>query len=257
MNHQPYREWIELGLSDELSPQERQELQSHLVSCAECRTVSEEVQSLRDVLAKKPHVAVTDLLLMEARQQFRAALRAERNKVTLWQQVTEMVDAVLSPPMKLATGGAFMVALGFLGGYAMFSGSASPGIIPNGDSSAELSRSESQVSNVRFTDGDPSDGTIEFSFNAVTPMQVKGSPNDPGIQSLLVKALMTEDNPGVRLRAVSAMTSPMVDIQMTKTDDGVKAALLNAMKYDENPGVRKEAMKALRKMPLDEEVKLG
>ncbi len=257
MNHQPYREWIELGLANELSPHEKQELETHLASCAECRSVREEIQSLHNALAKKARVEVTDALLMEARQQFRAALRSERNKAGLWQQMTEFVDTVFAPPMKLAAGGAFLVAVGFVGGYVMFSGSTGQnGIVP-AEGDAELSRGELLVTNVRFDDGDPSDGTIEFSFDATTPMQVKGSPNDPGIQSLLVKALMNEDNPGVRLRAVSAMTSPMVNIQMTKTDAQVKTALINAMKYDENPGVRKEALKALKKMPFDDEIKQG
>ncbi|HEX9828740.1 MAG TPA: HEAT repeat domain-containing protein [Bacteroidota bacterium] len=260
MNHQPYREWIELGLSDELSAQERLQLETHLVSCAECRTVREEIQSLHATVTKNAGVEVTESLLMEARQQFRVALRHERTKVSAWQKVTEFVNAVFAPPMKLAAGGAFMLALGFLGGYMMFSGQSSQ----NGNSvtqqmtdETELTRGESQVANVKFIDGDPSDGSIEFSFDAITPVQVKGSPNDPGVQNLLVKALTNEENPGVRLRAVSAMTSPMVNIQFGNTDDQVKTALITAMKRDENPGVRKEALKALSKMPFDEDIKQG
>ena len=261
MNHQPYREWIELGVADELSAHERQELDGHLKACAECRSVQVEIQSLHTAVTRKARVEVTDDLLQEARQQFRAALRQERSKVALWQQITDVVDVVFAPPMKLAAGGAFMLAVGFLGGYLMFSQSA-----PNGNGSAlsqqmsdetELSRGESQVTNVRFEDADPSDGSIEFSFDAVTPVQVKGSPNDPGVQSVLVKALVGAENPGVRLRAVSAMTSPMVSIQANKQDKQVKNALINAMKFDENPAVRKEALKALGKLPFDDDIKQG
>lgn len=75
MNHQPYREWIELGLFDELSTEERQALDNHLKTCAECRATMEQVQALHAALQRAKLVEVTDELLMEARQEFRAALR--------------------------------------------------------------------------------------------------------------------------------------------------------------------------------------
>ncbi len=259
MNHQPYRKWIQLGLYEELSAEERQALDGHLQSCVECRTEMEQVQALHANVRKVRHFEVTDELLMEARQEFRAALRNERSTISLWQQITETVDALFAPPLKVALGGAFMLAVGFLGGYMMFRSPApNDGTIAQSMSKeTELTRGESQITNVKFVDADPSDGEIEFRFDAVTPLQVKGSPNDPGVQSVLVRALANEENPGTRLRAVSAITSPMVKIEFGKQDNQVKEALINAMKYDENPAVRKEALKALTKLPFDDDVKQG
>lgn len=256
MNHQPYREWIELALFEELSDDERQSLDRHLQSCAECRAVFEQTRLLQTTLARVQRVEVTDLLLMEARQEFRAALRKERSKVSIRQRLREFIGDLVAPPVRGAVGSAFMLALGFLGGYLMFRSLATNGSIAQRLSGeTELTRGESQIANVKFTDADPSDGEIEFSFDAVTPVNIKGSPNDPGIQSVLMKALTNEENPGVRLRAVSAMTSPMVKIELGKKDQEVKDALINAMKYDENPGVRKEALKALMKVPFDDDIR--
>ncbi|MGH2568087.1 MAG: zf-HC2 domain-containing protein, partial [Bacteroidota bacterium] len=257
MNHQQYREWIELGLFDELRTEERQALEEHLKSCGECSAEMETIQAFHRSIGRAKHFDVTDQLLMEARQQFRSAMRQEFTKVPLWHQITETVDALFAPPLKIALGGAFMLAVGFLGGYLVFRTPAPNGsrIAQSMSDATELSRGESQIANVKFVDADPSDGEIEFSFDAVTPVHVKGSPNDPGVQSVLVRALAHEDNPGTRLRAVSAITSPMVKIEFGRRDNEVKQALINSMKYDENPAVRKEALKALTRLPFDDEVK--
>jgi hypothetical protein len=259
MNHQPYREWIELGIFDELSKEERHSLDEHIRSCVECRAEVKASKRLHTAVSKAKKFGVTDELLMEARQEFRAALRKERSGVSLWQQVNIAIDAVLAPPLKLAAGGAFMLAVGVLGGYFMFHSTNrnGNGLAQSMSSSTQLSRGESQITNVKFSDADPSDGVVAFSFDAVTPVEVKGSPGDPGIQSVLVKALAHEENPGTRLRAVSAITSPMVNIQFNKQEKEIVESLVNAMKYDENPAVRKEAIKALRKLPLDDTIKEG
>ena len=150
MQHQPYREWIELGFLDELSNEDRRSLDAHLKSCAECRTEMKASKKLQSVVKRARKFEVTDELLMEARQEFRAALRQERSKVSLWQQANDAIDAVLAPPLKLAVGSAFMLAAGFLGGYLAFhsingTGAGLPQSMSKG---TQLSRGESQIINV-------------------------------------------------------------------------------------------------------------
>lgn len=259
MNHQPYREWIELALDEELSRDERQSLDQHLQSCAECRAEFEQMRLLQTTVAQIRRAEVTDQLLTEARQEFRSALRAlrkERANVSLGQQFMEFFDRFVTPPVRVIVGSAFMLALGFLGGYMIFSSPpTNGGIAQSMSGETELTRGELQITNIKFTDANPSDGEIEFSFDAITPVKVKGSPNDPGIQNVLVKALTNEENPGVRLRAVSAITSPMVKIELGKKDKQVRDALINAMKHDENPAVRREALKVLTRLPFDDDIK--
>jgi HEAT repeat protein len=55
--------------------------------------------------------------------------------------------------------------------------------------------------------------------------------------------LIAEENPGVRLRAVSALQ------QQTPPDQEAITALIGALRTDPNPAVRQKAVEALRKYP--------
>jgi len=110
--------------------------------------------------------------------------------------------------------------------------------VPNG---------EARVGQVRFTESPDTPGELEFTYEQVTPMRVRGTVNDPQIQLLLARTLVADDNPGVRLRAVSAISSHPA----RQADQEIKAALILALKTDPNAGVRKEALSALRRLPAD------
>ena len=259
MNHEQFREWIQLLVYGELKPDEQASLDQHLSGCTECQSELRELRNLKTVAGEPPRFQVSDSLLQEARQELRAALRIERSRVPLWDAINAKLDELLSPVGKLALSGSAMAAAGFFVGYLVFSSAPSGVAIQAVSGDTEILRGEARITNVRFDDADPSDGIVEFSFDAVSPVRVKGDPNDPGVQSVLTKALMTEENPGVRLRTVSAITS---QIQIGRSassegDDDVKRALIDAMKSDVNPGVRKEAMQALKKFPFDDAIKNG
>lgn len=262
MTHDQFKELLPLLVQDELDANQRAQLKGHLTACDECRAELDELRALAASVKSAGRLRVTETLLQEARMELRAALRTERSRVSPMERVGELLDSVLAPWAQWSVAGAAAVAAGFLGGYLVFSSpESSPGVALNAVSEdADVARGDARITNVRFDDADPSDDQIEFTFDAVTPVRVKGSPNDPGIQSVLTRALITEENPGVRLRTVSAITS---QIQMHRqatpatADDPVKNALIDAMKFDDNPGVRKEAMKALAKFPLDDAIKEG
>ncbi|MEX2117853.1 MAG: HEAT repeat domain-containing protein [Bacteroidota bacterium] len=261
MNHELFKSWLQLLVIDELESTDREALEAHLAGCNECRSELGELRNLRTAVAGQ-RFTVTDSLLQEARQELRAALRIERSRVPFWSGIMGRIDDLLAPWAKISVAGAAMVATGFFAGYLAFSGDPSGGggiAIKTVSDEADVTRGEARITNVRFDDSDASDGEIEFSFDAVSPVRVKGSPNDPGIQSVLTRALITEENPGVRLRTVSAITS-QIEINTgtpDAADNDVKRALIEAMKFDDNPGVRKEALRALAKFPFDELIKEG
>ncbi|MBI2619282.1 MAG: HEAT repeat domain-containing protein [Ignavibacteriales bacterium] len=259
--HEQYKERLLLSIHGELEADEQKKLESHVADCRECREELAHLKRLQVAVAALPRVSVTDSLLQEARRELRAAIRIERNRTSLGVTVGRFLERFMAPWVRLSAGAAAFLAVGFLGGALMFRSDVSNGgpILKQLSDQTEVLRGEAEITNVRFEDADPSDGEIAFSFHAVSPVKVRGNPNDPGIQSVLTKALMYEENPGVRLRAVSAITS-QIQIQLRKekgVDNEVKIALINAMKYDENPGVRKEALHALRKFPFDDEIKQG
>jgi hypothetical protein len=110
------------------------------------------------------------------------------------------------------------------------------------------------ISNVKVLDNNPVSGEVEFTFDAITPMHIKGSVNDERVQKVLTHALLNDENPGVRLRSVSAIASQS-ETGGPPVDPEVKKALLKALRSDENPAVRKEALKALQKLPFDNDIK--
>jgi HEAT repeat protein len=143
----------------------------------------------------------------------------------------------------LALGSLAMIACGVLIDRFAFPAAASP----QGPFQPDA---EARIANVRFLNP----GTqqeLEFSFDAVKPMRVRGTIHDERIQKVLTYALLNEQNPGVRLRAISTMAGP----SSRPPDREMKAALIIALRSDENAGVRKEALTALRKLPFDIEIR--
>jgi hypothetical protein len=105
---------------------------------------------------------------------------------------------------------------------------------------------------VRFVNSNPNTGEVEFSFDAVKPVYMKGSVNDPDVQKILAYALLNEQNPGVRLRSVDVIGSE--HLKSTGSEVEIKWALIAALKSDDNPGVRKEALAVPEKFPFDDVV---
>jgi HEAT repeat protein len=84
-------------------------------------------------------------------------------------------------------------------------------------------------------------------------MHVRGNINDEKVQKVLARALVNEENAGVRLQTVNAIASQGPNPK--NFDPEVKAALISALKGDENPGVRQQALRVLLRQTLDNEIK--
>ena len=85
----------------------------------------------------------------------------------------------------------------------------------------------------------------------VRPVRLRASVGDSRMQRVLAHALLTEDNPGVRLRAIEAL-----DVRTTGVvDEQVKLALIDALKTDPNAGVRSQSLRALQNLPFDQDIR--
>jgi hypothetical protein len=256
MTHEQYRERAELMFYDELEATERKELEAHLLVCKECRAFHDELKKLHGVLAQYTPVEVTDRLLFEARDQLIAAMRGKDAQTSLLDRLREYIGDTLLPNYKVALGGVLTIAIGFSLGYVAFKSgpTQSPSLslpVQTMSQSPELVRGDGQIANVRDISSDPRSGEVEFMFDAVMPVHMKGSVNDPKIQQVLAHAILNEQNPGVRLRTVNAIASERVE----QADSEVRDILIMAAVSDENPGVRIEALKALQQFPMDEKIK--
>ena len=269
MDHKEYREWLSLLLYEDLEKDQALIMQEHLQSCESCRAELAELRQMHSFLEKNQS-AVPDPLLLEARTQLRSALRKERGKHSFWQEWTSSLgewwrEMKVTPQYAAALAGIFTFVIGVIVGSSVLIKPSSENVAVvheepgekkgNGDellSTADFPGSGSDIANVRFIDSDSTDGEVEISFDAVKQVKLKRSINDPVIQKVLTYAVLKEQNPGVRLKAVNAIGAQQ---EQKKPDPLLKTALISALKFDKNAGVRKEALDILQKYPIDEETK--
>jgi hypothetical protein len=260
MNHQQYQDLLTLYLIDELDENDRRTIEQHLATCADCQSLRAELERLHAVVTEHALDEASDALLHGGRQQLHRSLVAVTRRGSVVRAFVEWLNNPIHPGVRIAFSRAAMLVVGVIAGYALFhrpavqdrTPSSSGGAVATIDSSAEQTReAEPRITNIRFIDSDAADGEVEFSFDAVMPVRLKGSVNDPKIQRVLTQAMLNERNPGTRLRSVNAINTD----SMLKPDRDVRDALILALKSDENPGVRREAARALQRFPFDDEIK--
>ena len=248
MSHKEIREKLPLLLYNELTEIERVSVEQHMEQCVDCRNELAEIRKLHGSLADKP-VTPTEELLQAARHQLRGALRLERSR---HQELPGRRLILWRPLFQYALGAVATLAVGVFVGYLAFGSRIQEHhrATGPGDGSGPMQNGDLQIANIKFIDADATDGQVEFEFDTVTPMRLKGSINHPQVQKVLSYAMVNEQNPGLRLRAVNAFQT-----QQFAPDAETKTALITTLKTDENPGVRMQAMAVLQKYPMDVPIK--
>ncbi len=253
MQHNEYKKLIQLSFYGELSSKEQDNLNRHLKTCVECREELENQKNLLAILSEHKSAKVNEEVLSSARYQLRGALRMEKDKFGFAHELLPKLAGLFSTPARLAFSFTTVMLIGILFG-SLFLGkkSVTEIITTTGDSDiTELSGDNVIITNLSFIDSDPSDGEVEFTFEAVKPVYIKGKVNDPKIQSILTYSMLNESNPGSRLNSINAMYT-----ELPKSfDKDVKDAIITVVMTDENPGIRREALKLMKKIPYDEEIK--
>ena len=255
MKHNDYKELLHFSFYDELNEEERRVLDDHVKTCGDCREEAEELRKLSTLFERGQRFAITDQMLNEARRELRVALRLEQSRRPFWVGILGQIDALASPIARYTLGGAAMLVLGLAAGYLLFKSPEAIGVSGISQSVGQGSAQSTgpTITNFRFI-GQPLQGSdVEFTFDMVTPVHMKGSVNDAAVQRVLAQALMNDQNPGARLRTVSAIAEQGEALK--SSDKEIKTALLDAVKSDPNVGVRKQALQALKRFPLDGEVK--
>ena len=254
MSHQDWIERVELSLYGELTEADHALLDEHLASCPACRAERASMEQLHAVLGEAPQDAPTRALLSEARRELRLRLSRERSGNPASEWLRGLFRTPAASRTGMALGGLALVAAGVLIG-TNWGTNWSPRRAESAPAQAAAQQSQSlggdtRITNVRFITSDPSTGEIEFAFEAIKPVRMKGHINDEQIQRVLSHAIMNEQNVGVRLASISAVSSTRA-----LPDKEIKNALIAALESDENAGVRAEAMKALRGYAPDEEIR--
>jgi hypothetical protein len=255
MKHDQYKELLHLTLYHELGEDEQKVLQEHMKTCSECQTEFAELEKLESVLSRGQRFEVSDALLDEARRELRVVLRLERSKRPFWSEWLERFDLMTSPGLRVALGGVATLVVGLSLGYLIFAPPAGVGTLGTLStvSRSNLQQSDTRVSNFHLHQQAAEGGEVEFSFDMVTPIRMRGNINDNAVQRIMAQALVNDQNPGARILTASALAS---HVESSKAHDKeIKTALIQALRSDPNIGVRKEALKAMQNLPLDQEIK--
>ena len=266
MKHAQFKEWLHLSVIDELNADARQLLDGHLSGCSECRVELRDLLRFRSAIAENPPVEMTDRLLQEARQQLHLSLLEHRLRKPFWERAALWAQDFVVREYKIAFGGIAMAALGIFVGFLIFSQPqkveektsrietpVAEQAMQSSSGAESFTQGNTRTSDLHLIDAGGKDGTVEFTFEAVTPMHVRGNINDEKVQKVLARALVNEENAGVRLQTVNAIASQGPEHK--NLDPEVKAALISALEGDENPGVRQQALRVLLRQTLDNEIK--
>jgi HEAT repeats/Putative zinc-finger len=273
---------IVLFLYEELAEREQTELESHLQGCEVCNDLFEQQKSFHAALAEDtgPWNVPSDLLVESRRALANELDRIERKPWSRgWWRLPAFSFVVT--PMRLLEW-TTLVAVGLAAGVYLNSSVLRTGSSPSSLASSSVSASSGSetVSNLRIINSDAT-GNVELAGDMVRPMHFQGNIMDESVQQLLVgamrdgrnpssrmsavellsrqpdsrqvkealiRALIEDDNLGVRLKALQILKP------FTNRDKDVQAAFMNALAYDEAAGVRVQAIEALRPLAHDDSV---
>ncbi len=261
MNKEKFIEQAHLYLLNELDANEKTVLENLMLENDELRAEYDSIKTLYEMIEENRPGEVDEKLLTSARYSLMRAVRSESVEPIFKYKVIQLLKNIFIGNYKLTFGGAGIFLIGLFVGYIFFVSSSVERPMITTSQPVDIDKMQSgvesgdvKISNIRIPTNITGGAEIEVSFDAVKPISYKGNADDPFIQRLLASALMTEKNPGLRLRTVNTIALQLEN-EKTNIDPKVKSALITALKVDSNPAVRKEALNALVKFPFDGEIR--
>lgn len=249
MNDHELNELLHLAAMNELSPDQERALDSRLKRNPAAKKELEELKRLGALIALNAPAPLPETVLTEARRGLRRHLTAPSWTVR-FDRFHTVLREWFSP--RFAVTGAAALALGVLIGYCSFNLPEGPALSIQ-PASETPENTATRIENLRFIDQDGSDGEVEFEFDAVAPVRLKGRIDDPEVQRILTHAMLNESNAGVRLSSMQTIAREAE--RSSAVDTAVVAALIAALSGDVNPGVRREALRVLQQMPFSPRIR--
>jgi hypothetical protein len=198
------------------------------------------------LLAQRPRIEPSPDLLVECRQALEEAL--DREQLGWHGLIRDWLAFLQLPPRRAAPRIAFVLSLAvFSFGLGWTLRPRAARVIPSetgGVASSSLAGADFE--NMRINDisrvaPDPKTGDVRITLDAQHRVTLEGSLDDPHIQQLLVYAVKSYDNPGIRRDTLDALRA-------RTNSPNVRAALLYTMQHDSNVGNRLAALDAVRDM---------
>lgn len=234
---------LALYIYDELRGDERAAVETHLASCETCRKAMEQARDLMDLLRGQPVAEPAPDLLVHCRQRLEESL--DREQMGWRALVRAWLPLAAAHPARAATA-LTLVAFGFSLGWIVRPRMGS--VLPRSEGTPPAATSQmtggdlggARINSISQVAPDPETGQMQITLNAEKRVTMEGSLDNPHIRDLMVYALKSYDNPGIRLDTLSALGKD-------SSDPTVRDALLYALEHDKNAGVRLEALRTVGK----------
>jgi HEAT repeats/Putative zinc-finger len=227
-------EWVQkntaLYLYDELADDARHELEQHFRRCHDCAAELAAQQQFQEQMNVLPVEEPSASFLAAARMRLQEALETTQQNRAWYHRLAFdpmawMRQVRFSPALAMVI---FLV--GFGGGLGAMYSTKGP--------ATSMAPVEASISGITSIEKQPGTDNIKVQYDKRLPASVQGSVSDPEVQDLLLYAAKSNENSGVRLNSVDALTG--------KADEPrVRETLTYALRYDSNPGVRLEALEGL------------
>jgi len=185
-----------LDIYDELASGERGELEAHAATCASCRDGLEKIQRLHRLLRECPQPEPSPDLLARCRLSLEETLDREQLG---WRALLRSWFGSAGPvPASRAVAALVLVICGFSLGWMLRpkAFSLQPVITTGQASSIDLDND--RIRKITQVAQDPQSGGVRITLDAERRVTLEGSLDDPHIRELLVNAVKSYDNPGIR-----------------------------------------------------------
>jgi hypothetical protein len=247
---------------DEVSEQERKQIEAHLANCAGCAVQLAEERKLSEAMISVPQPAdeldSTGVLLAQCRS-----------------ELAETLDDLSAPPvqehwrpfgwlrrwmaLRPVWSGALLVFFGLMLGTQVWpllqtnNGGGTGGHVVNVLAKPKLTDdlSKMAVAGISFSpSSDSPQGTVQLQLSAEQPLILSGNPDDPDVRRVLTYVVANGDrtHADVRLDCLEALKAQA-------RDQEVRRALLAAARKDQNPAVRMKALESLRDSAANDAVR--
>jgi hypothetical protein len=225
---------ISLYLYGELADDVRHEVQQHTMRCPSCAAELAEQQEFQAQMNTLPVEEPSASFLAASRMRLQEALE-QAHPHRAWYQRFAFDPAAWLRQVRFSPALATAIFLiGFGGGLGTMYKASMRGV---GTTLTEAPQ-EASISGITSIEKDPTTNTVKVQYDRVSPGSVQGTVNDPKVQDLLLYAAKSNDNVGVRLNSIDALSA--------RTDDAkVRETLTYALRYDSNPGVRLHSLEGL------------
>ena len=254
---------ISLYLYGELSGDETEAVEAHAEHCAVCGRAIDEERRFFALLNEAPRPEASDELLAECRDRLMRSV--DRGEVVLsassffplknWQG---SLRAYLSPAWAWRPAVALaLLAVAFFAGRSTTQDASrfrQEGFTAGDIQSAAGLPANATVAGIQSIEADPERNNVEIIIEETTRRTVSGRARDPRIRGLLLSAMRSAPNSGMRLATLDILMRPGGG-QDALADRDVRRRVAESMLGDANPGVRLLAIDALKSHSSDPEVR--